>query len=80
MLEKQTVYTQEVLEDSQIQVRRDDQIWEDGVFLAHDYHRHVVYPGKNVDNEDEQTKRIAQAIHTPAVVSKFQAEERKRLK
>ena len=79
MLEKRTVYTQEVLEDSQIQVRRDDQIWEDGVFIAHNYHRHVVSPGQNTDSEDDQTKAIALAVHTPEIIAAYQTREAERI-
>ncbi len=75
-LEKRIQYDQHSRADGQIEIRRDDQIWEDGVFLSHSYHRHVLHPGQDFSQEDVQTKRIAQAIHTPEVVAAFWEAER----
>ena len=77
-LEKRIVYQHEVLEDGKIQVRRDDQIWEDGVFLSHSYHRHVISPGQNFSQENIQARRIALAIHTPKVIAAFVEAEKLR--
>lgn len=77
-LEKRTSYDQRVLPDGHIEVRRDDQIWEDGVFVAHSYHRHVLHPGASLDNEDARTTAIAQVVHTPEVIAAFWEAERLR--
>ncbi len=78
MLEKRTEYDHHVKPDGHIDVRRDDQIWEDGVFLAHAYHNHVLHPGQDTSQEDEQGKRIAGAVHTPEVIAAFWEAERLR--
>lgn len=77
-LEKRIEYRHEVLPDGHIQVRRDDQIWEDGVFLSHAYHRHVLHPGQDTSQEDPETQRIAAVVHTPEVVVAFWEAERLR--
>ncbi len=77
-LEKRVEYQHEVLADGHIQVRKDTQIWEDGVFLSHSYHRHVLRPGQDTSNEDELGKAIAALVHTPELVANFLAAERAR--
>ncbi len=77
MLEKRIEYEQ-VVKRGYIEVRRDDQIWEDGVFLSHSYHRHVLHPGQDTSREDPETRRIAAAIHTPEVITAFWEAERLR--
>ncbi len=73
-LEKRIEYEQTVKRGF-IEVRRDDQIWEDGVFLSHSYHRHVMHPGQDMSQEDPETQRIATAIHTPKVIAEWEAKE-----
>lgn len=78
MLEKRIEYQHEVLVDGQIQVRRDDQIWEDGIFLSHSYHRHVIHPGQDTSQENDRCRAIATAVHTPEVITAFREAERLR--
>ena len=73
MLEKRIKYDHHVRADHHIEVRQDVQIWEDKVLIAHRYTRHVLHPGQNTRHEDEQGKRIAAAVHTPAVIAEFNA-------
>ena len=75
-LEERIVYDHHVRPDGQIEVRQDTQIWKDGKFLAHNYHRHVLHPGADISQEDEQGKRIAKAVHTPDVIEKWNAAKR----
>ena len=67
MLKKQISYDHNITEDGQIQVRQITRITEDGTELAKTYHRHVVKSGDDITNEDERTKKIAQAIHVKKV-------------
>lgn len=76
-LEKRIVYEQTVKRGF-IEVRREDQVWEDEVFLSHAYDRHIIHPGQDVSQEDPETQRIAAAIHTPEVVAAFWEAERLR--
>ena len=61
-----------VLEDGQIQVRRATVIERDGVELTRTFHRHVVAPGNNLDNEDSRVRAIGQVEHTTAVVTAYE--------
>jgi len=71
MLEKKVSYDQQITEIGVIQVRKITRIFEDGKELSKSYHRHCVSPGDYVNNEDERTKKIAGAIHTPEVISDY---------
>jgi len=77
---KKVVYSQIILPDGKIQVQRDDQVWEDELFIAHYYHRHVVSPGEDVSNEDQRTKNIAGIVHTPKVIADFKEAEREAIR
>lgn len=63
----------EVVENGSIQVRTKTAIKEDGVEISSKFHRHVVVPGADVSAEDAKVKAIAASIHTPAVISAYQA-------
>jgi len=71
MLTKQITYDQQITEDGIIQVREITRILEDGKELSKSYHRHVVTPLDNVENEDDRTKLIAGAIYTPEFVKMY---------
>lgn len=62
-----------VLEDGQMQVRQCTRIMEDGVELSKSYHRHVVTPADDLENEDTKVKDIAAAVHTDEVKAAYQA-------
>lgn len=59
----------EVLPDGQIQQRVATIILEDGVELSRSYHRKVIDLDDDVSAEDELTKSVAQAVHTPQRVA-----------
>jgi len=63
----------EVIENGSIQVRTKTAIKEDGVEVTSQFHRHVVAPGADVSGEDAKVQAIAASIHTPAVISAYQA-------
>lgn len=58
-------------EYSHIQVREAQQILEDGVVISQNYHRYVVAPGQG--SSDPKVAAIIAAVHTPAVISAYQA-------
>ena len=63
----------EVVENGSIQVRTKTAIKEDGVEISSKFHRHVVVPGADVSGEDAKVQAIAASVHTPAVISAYQA-------
>ena len=83
MLTKQITFDQQITEDGFINVRTITRIFEDGNELSKSYHRHVVTPLDNVENEDDRTKVIASAIYTPEFVKVYKKkmkEQKKEIK
>ncbi len=74
-LEKRTEYTHTIKANGNIDVQQDDQIWEDDVFIAHAFYRHVLHPGEDTSQEDERGKIIAAAVHTPKVIAAWERAE-----
>jgi hypothetical protein len=56
-----------------VQCRHATIISEDGVELSRSFHRHVIAPGDDVSNEPAETQAIVAAVHTPAVISAYNA-------
>lgn len=71
MLKKQIAFDHSITEWGHIQVRQITRIMEDGKEISKTYHRHVLSPGDNVKDQDERSKKIAQAIWTSEVVKKY---------
>ena len=72
MLEKRSVIDSiNVKEDGQLEIRRADKVFEDGVEIAKTYHRHVVVPGAVLKDEDARVQLVAKAVHTPEVIATF---------
>ena len=71
MLEKKISYDHSITELGHIQVRQITRIMEDGKEIGKTYHRHVLSPEDDLENQDERSKQIAQAIWTPEVVKKY---------
>jgi hypothetical protein len=63
----------EVVENGSIQVRTKTAIKEDGVEISSKFHRHVVMPGDDYSAQDAKVQASAASIHTPAVISAYQA-------
>ena len=63
----------EVIENGTLQVRTKTAIKENGVEISSNFHRHIVVPGADVSAEDAKVKAIAASIHTPAVISAYEA-------
>ena len=73
-LEKvQTVDRIEVVESGVVQVRTKTAIMEDGKQISGTFHRHVVAPGDDYNQEDDRVKAICQVTHTPKVIAAYQA-------
>ena len=62
LTEDSVVDSIEVLLDGQIQVRKANRVFRDGVEISKSYHRHVVSPGDNLSLEDK-IKKIASEIY-----------------
>ena len=60
-----------VLDDGQVQVRRADRVFRDGVEIAKAYHRHVIEPGQSLTNEDARVRSVCAAVQTKAVIDAF---------
>jgi hypothetical protein len=76
LTEKTVIGSRDVLEDGQIQVRRDTVILKDGIEISRTYHRHVVAPGDDISTEDPSVQLVAKAVHTPALVAAYKLAQR----
>ena len=63
----------DVLPDGQIQVRRADRIFRDGVEISKSYHRHVVSPGDDLSKEDQRVAVFGAVVHYADVIAAFKA-------
>jgi len=63
----------DVLPDGQIQVRKANRVFRDGVEISKSYHRHVVLPGHDLSKEDPRVAEIGAVVHTPEVIEAFKA-------
>jgi len=75
--EKKIIDKIELTEINTIQIRTATIIEKDGVEIAKTYHRHVVSPTDNIENEDSRVQAIANAIWTPEVIEVYKAEMQK---
>lgn len=72
-LEKKTIVDRiEVLNNGCVQVRTKIAIFDDGVQVSGTYHRHVIAPGDDYNNEDTRVQAVCASIHTPEVVEAYQ--------
>lgn len=73
-LEKKiTVDLIEAIENGCVQVRTKTAIVEDGQQISSTFHRHVVVPGADYSAEDSRVQAICAVIHTPEIISAYQA-------
>ena len=61
--------------DGQIQVRRADRIFRDGVEVSHTFHRYVVSPGDDLALEDPRVAEIGAVVHTEEVIAAFKEKQ-----
>jgi hypothetical protein len=72
MLEKIEIVDRiEVLENGCVQVRTKIAIKENGVEISSKFHRHVVAPGDDYNNEDTRVQNVCAAMHTAEVVEAY---------
>ena len=71
LTEKTLIEQRTLLPDGQIQVRTDTIIEREGVEISRTYHRHVIAPGDNIEDQDPSVQRIAKAEHTPAKIAAY---------
>ena len=72
LIEKSVIDKIEILESGKIQVRRADIIQKDGMEIHRTFHRHVLYPGQDLTNEDPKVVAIANATWTQEVIAAYQ--------
>jgi len=65
----------DVLPNGQIQVRKANRIFRDGVEISKAYHRHVVLPGHDLSKEDPRVAAIGAVVHTPEIIAAFKARQ-----
>ena len=58
-----------------VQVRTATVIAEDGVEISRTFHRHVLTPDANLENEDADVAKIAKAVFTTAAKAAYAARE-----
>ena len=63
----------DVLPDGQIQVRKANRVFRDGVEISKAYHRHVVSPGDDLSLEDSRVAEIGEVVHTAEGIAAFVA-------
>ena len=74
MLEKiEIVDLIEVIGNGCVQIRTKTAIKENGVEISSKFHRHVIVPGDNYNNESDRVKAICAVTHTPEIISAYQA-------
>ena len=79
MLTEQTVINHiGILEDGQLQIRRSRRIFDNGVMIAEQYHRHVIEPGQDISNEDDRVQAVAWVLWLPDVVDAYKEAKRRR--
>ena len=73
-LEKtQVIGSMEIGELSQISVRTDTVIKDDGNEISRSFHRHVVVPTDDVSGEDARVQAVANSLWTDEVKAQYQA-------
>ncbi len=63
----------EIGELSQISVRTDTVIKDDGNEISRSFHRHVVVPTDDVSGEDAKVQAVANSLWTDEVKAQYQA-------
>jgi hypothetical protein len=61
----------QLVQNNSIQVREAILIEEEGVELSRTFHRYVLSPGDNIENEDPRIQSIANAIWTPEIIENY---------
>ena len=75
LTEDEIVDSIDVLPDGQIQVRKANRVFRDGVEISKSYHRHVVSPGQDLSLEDPRVAEIGAVVHTEEVIAAFKEKQ-----
>ena len=75
LTEDELVDSIDVLADGQIQVRKANRVFRDGVEISKSYHRHVVSPGDDLALEDPRVAEIGAVVHTEEVIAAFKEKQ-----
>lgn len=70
---KRTELKEEILPNQVIQVRTTTVVEEDGIELARSHNRHVLNPGDDVSNEEQEVQDIANVLWTQEVIDAYKA-------
>jgi len=73
LTEDEIIDSIDVLVDGQIQVRKANRVFRDGVEISQSFHRHVVAPGDDLSLEDPRVAEIGAVVHTAEVIAVFKA-------
>ncbi len=61
----------EVVNDWNIQVRQATIIERDGKFVSRTFHRWILTPDMNIDDQEQKVKNICNAAWTPEVIAAY---------
>ena len=64
-----------ILEDGQIQIRRVNKVFKDGIEISKTYHRHVLAPGNDLTGQDPKVINIANVVWTQDVIDAYEARQ-----
>lgn len=73
LLEKKIVDKIEVIENGSIQVREANIVEKDGNEIARTFHRYVLHPGQDLNEQDPKVVAVANAIWTQEVIDAYLA-------
>ena len=62
----------EIIENGSVQIRTKTTILEDGIELTSTFHRNIIVPGNNYNQENAKVQAICAAVHTPEVIAAYQ--------
>ena len=75
LTEDELVDSIDVLADGQMQVRKANRVFRDGVEISKSYHRHVVSPGDDLALEAPRVAEIGAVVHTEEVIAAFKEKQ-----
>jgi hypothetical protein len=55
-----------------VQVRTATKVYDDGILIARNFHRHVICPSDDYSNEDAEVQAICEEFHTEQIKEAYQ--------
>lgn len=71
LLEKKIIDRIEIIENGCIQIREASIIEKDGVEIHRSFHRYVLHPGQDLNDQDPKVVAVASVIWTEDVIQSF---------